>query len=198
MRRARTRSACLVAAGLALLTGTSALAQLTARSGGTYIVPPEMYSEWTRSSQYVAVRDGTKLAVDIYRPAVSGKPVSTPYPVILEATPYHRVQQTNGQITASNLKAWLPLLKRGYVVAILDIRGRGASFGTVYAGGFDQEATRWDLWDVIEWLARQSWSNGNIGMGGCSYVGLTQMWAAETMPPHLKTIAPCSAPIGPI
>jgi len=125
MRRARTRSACLVAAGLALLTGTSALAQLTARSGGTYIVPPEMYSEWTRSSQYVAVRDGTKLAVDIYRPAVSGKPVSTPYPVILEATPYHRVQQTNGQITASNLKAWLPLLTKKRPAGICGMSSSG-------------------------------------------------------------------------
>jgi putative CocE/NonD family hydrolase len=189
----RKRNAYLTAS-LALLTATGVFAQSASKSAGQYVVPPEVFSDWTRSSQYVSVRDGTKLALDIYRPAVAGKPVSTPHPVILEATPYHRVQQTNGQITASNLKNWLPLLKRGYVVVTLDIRGRGASFGTVYAGGFDQEATRWDLWDIIEWLAQQPWSNGNIGMGGCSYVGLTQMWAAETMPPHLKTIAPCSAP----
>jgi len=86
------------------------------------------------------------------------------------------------------------MLKRGYVIASLDIRGRGASFGTVYGGGIDNEINRWDLDDVIEWLAVQPWSDGNIGMGGCSYVGRTQLWAAAFAPPHLKSIAPTGAP----
>jgi hypothetical protein len=72
----------------------------------------------------------------------------------------------------------------------LDLRGRGSSFGTVYAGRMENEANRWDLYDVIEWLAAQPWSDGAIGMCGCSYVGKTQFLAASVMPPLLKAIAP--------
>lgn len=146
------------------------------------------------------VRDGTRLAIDIYRPATNGRPVDEKLPVILVATPYHRSSENNGEILTflapqgNRRNIFAEVLKHGYVIASLDIRGRGASFGTVYAGGMENEANRWDLYDVIEWLAAQPWSDGNIGMGGCSYVGKTQFLAASTAPPHLKAIAPTGAP----
>ena len=160
----------------------------------------EIYSDSIRTSQYITVRDGTRLAIDIYRPAVGGKPVDKKLPVILVATPYHRSSENNGEILTflapqgNHRNVFAEILKRGYVIASLDVRGRGASFGTVYAGGIENEANRWDLYDVIEWLAAQPWSDSNIGMGGCSYVGRTQLWAASTAPPHLKAIAPTGAP----
>lgn len=160
----------------------------------------EIYSGSVRTSQYVTVRDGTRLAIDIYRPAVNGVPVDKRLPVILVATPYHRSSENNGEIVtflapAGNHKSIFDiLLRHGYIIASLDIRGRGASFGTVYAGGFEADVNRNDLYDVIEWLAGQPWTDGNIGMGGCSYVAKTQFWAASAMPPHLKAIAPCGAP----
>src|SRR4030042_358473 len=49
-----------------------------------------VYSEWVRFSQYIPARDGTKLAIDIYRPSVGGKPLSEPLPVISTVTPYRR------------------------------------------------------------------------------------------------------------
>jgi len=157
--------------------------------------PKDPYSQWTRTSQYVAVRDGTQLAIDIYRPAIAGMAVETRLPVILVATPYHRSNVKDGQwvpnaFFVSTLEA---VLKRGYVIAFLDIRGRGASFGTVEGGVPHTDRDRRDLYDVIEWLAIQPWSDGNIGMAGCSYVGLTQFLAADVMPPHLKAIFPTSA-----
>lgn len=153
-----------------------------------------------RTSQYVTVRGGTRLAIDIYRPRVGGRAVEQKLPVILVATPYHRSSENNGEILnflapqGNHRNIWDEVLKHGYVIASLDLRGRGASFGTVYGGGMDNDANRWDLYDVIEWLAAQPWSDGNIGMGGCSYVAQTQLWAASGAPPHLKAIAPTGAP----
>lgn len=160
----------------------------------------ETYSGSIRTSQYVTVRDGTRLAIDIYRPEAGGQPVDKKLPVILVATPYHRSSENNGEILTflasegNHRNVFREVLQHGYVIASLDIRGRGASFGTVYAGGMESEANRWDLYDVVEWLASQSWSDGNIGMGGCSYVGKTQFLAASAAPPHLKAIAPTGAP----
>jgi putative CocE/NonD family hydrolase len=165
-----------------------------------YVTPQEIYSDSFRSSQYVTVRDGTRLAIDIYRPGVKGVPVDKRFPVVLVATPYHRSSENNGEIVTflapagNHQSIFDAILKRGYVIASLDIRGRGASFGTVYAGGMEADVNRKDLYDVIEWLATQPWSDGNIGMGGCSYVAKTQFWAASAMPPHLKAIAPSGAP----
>lgn len=159
-----------------------------------------IYTDSVRTSQYVTVRDGTRLAIDIYRPVAAGKPVDTQLPVILVATPYHRSSENNGEILTylapqgNHRNIFAEVLKHGYVVASLDIRGRGSSFGTVYGAGWENEANRWDLYDVIEWLAAQPWSDGKIGMGGCSYVGKTQFWAASAAPPHLKAIAPTGAP----
>ena len=159
---------------------------------------PVLYSQWSRVSQYVTVRDGTQLALDYYRPTVDGVAVEKPLPVILVATPYHRVERVDGKIVdfltgASDHLLLAELLKHGYIIAVLDIRGRGASFGTVYGAAPESDQDRWDLFDIIEWLAAQSWSDGNIGMAGCSYLGRTQFLAAEVMPPHLRAIAPCGA-----
>jgi uncharacterized protein len=161
---------------------------------------PPLYAESVRTSQYVTVRDGTRLAIDIYRPVVGGKPVEKKLPVILVATPYHRSSENNNEILTflaprgTHRNIFAEILKHGYVIASLDLRGRGASFGTVYGSGMESESNRWDLYDVIEWLAVQPFSNGSIGMGGCSYVGKTQFLAASTAPPHLKAIAPTGAP----
>ena len=185
---------------LANSSGCPAAPATTAELHGVPTTTRETFSDSIRSSQYVMVRDGTRLAIDIYRPAVGGKAVDRRLPVILVATPYHRSSQNNGELLTflapqgNHHNIFAEIMKHGYVIASLDIRGRGASFGTVYAGGMENEANRWDLYDVIEWLAVQPWSDGNIGMGGCSYVGKTQLWAASSAPPHLKAIAPTGAP----
>jgi predicted acyl esterase len=54
---------------------------------------PEVYSNSIRTSQYVRLRDGTRFAIDIYRPAVAGKPIDRMLPVILVATPYHSLER---------------------------------------------------------------------------------------------------------
>lgn len=150
----------------------------------------KLYSERILTSRYVRVRDGTRLAIDIFRPAVNGVAVETAYPVLLGVTPYRRAFcDTDGSISryAETYAGGIATLTDyGYVVAALDLRGRGASFGISVARQDWAEA--WDMHDVIQWLAEQAWCDGNVGMWGCSYPGANQLRAAATQPPALKAI----------
>ncbi|MEY2926962.1 MAG: hypothetical protein RL367_1439, partial [Pseudomonadota bacterium] len=143
-----------------------------------------------RQSLYVPVRDGTRLAVNIYRPAVAGKPVSAKLPVIFAFTPYRaRLRGADGTITEVGLGERLGLkglTDHGYVVVVADIRGKGASFGA--RRGFQDRTEARDGYDLIEWLADQPWSNGKVGMIGCSYLGGTTFQTATTTPPALKSV----------
>lgn len=150
----------------------------------------EIYGEWQRSSVYITARDGTRLAADIFRPGVNGKPTDEKLPVIWTHNRYHRARYFSGNLnTILNNFGWLTtMLRHGYVVVSVDVRGSGASFGT-YEGPFSENETQ-DAYDVTEWLAKQDWSNGNVGMFGVSYLAITQYMAASQKPPHLKAIIP--------
>ncbi len=146
------------------------------------------------SSRYVKVRDGTRLAVDVFRPTKGGRVAKGKFPIVWMHTPYNR-RDTQGGLTAANYpgKA-LQLVKFGYVVAVVDFRGTYASFGR--NAGFNrgewQDDARFDAYDITEWLAAQPFSNGKVGMWGCSATGGSQMQALSTAPPHLKAIFPMS------
>lgn len=148
------------------------------------------------TSQYVAVRDGTRLAVDIFRPTSRGELAMERLPVLWMHTPYNRRHYGGASgLTAANYpgKA-LELLPHGYIVAVVDFRGLYASFGR--NAGFNrgewQDAARMDAYDITEWLAAQPWSNGKVGMWGCSATGGSQMQAVTTAPPSLKAVFPLS------
>ena len=143
-----------------------------------------------RESVYVPVRDGTRLAMNLYRAARDGVPVSTPQPVVFSFTPYRaryfdaagRVVEL-GQFPQGN---HLSLLDHGYALAVADIRGKGASFGA--RRGFSDRTEAQDGHDLVQWLASRSWSNGRVGMYGCSYLGGTTVHVASTAPPALRAI----------
>ena len=80
--------------------------------------------------------------------------------------------------------------KRGYHVYFVDVRGTGGSEGCTSRPYSEQEQQ--DGYEVVEWLARQPWCNGNVGMMGMSYGGYTTYLVAATAPPHLKAIIPFS------
>jgi putative CocE/NonD family hydrolase len=122
----------------------------------------------------VAMRDGAVLYADVYRPSGHGR-----YPTMLQRTPYDK--GTNVAI-ALILRA----VSSGYAVVFQDVRGRFASEGEFYA--FVNE--RQDGVDTLEWLVAQPWCDGNVGMFGQSYVGLTQWHAAISGHPALKAIIP--------
>ncbi|QZH76693.1 MAG: CocE/NonD family hydrolase [Erythrobacter sp.] len=148
------------------------------------------YPDYERSSLYVPVRDGTRLAVNVYRPADEHGVETDPLPVIFVFTPYRaRFVDEEGQVQETALQDGLALrslLRAGYVVAVADIRGKGASFGT--RRGFQDRTEALDGHDLVEWLARQPYSSGNVGMVGCSYLGGTVMHTASTAPPSLRAV----------
>ena len=113
--------------GLALsVSAQTKVSQLGVYSG--YAKP--VADGWQRISQYVAVRDGTKLAVDYYRPTLKGVLVTTPFPVIWQFTPYRRALYDNdSKVISRQAAALLELTRYGYVMAVADVRGKGASFG---------------------------------------------------------------------
>ncbi|MHB8648065.1 MAG: CocE/NonD family hydrolase [Thermomicrobiales bacterium] len=123
----------------------------------------------------VPMRDGIVLFADVYRPAGPG-----PYPTLLQRTPYDK--QNSGASAPFVLRA----MGSGYAVVVQDVRGRFESEGSFVA--FVNE--RQDGYDTLEWLSAQPWCDGNVGMFGGSYVGLTQWQAAISGHPALKAIIP--------
>ena len=145
-----------------------------------------LYDGYELTSRYVTVRDGTNLAMDIIRPTLNGKVTDTPYPVVWMHTPYNR-RYFRRDLTAQFYPgAALGLVKYGYVVAVVDMRGMFGSYGSTYEGD------NWDGYDITEWLAKQPWCDGTVGMWGCSATGGSQIAAANLMPPSLKAIFPLS------
>ena len=150
------------------------------------------YNDFVRSSQYVAAADGTRLAVDLYRPAKAGKLAEEKLPVLL-------VHYTSGRRHPDPLKhaariqqlGLTELLRSGYVVAWMEPRGVGASFGA--SNGFITPRMGQDVAAVIAWLAAQSWSSGKVAMLGTSNGGLIQSMAAAETPPSLVAMAPSVA-----
>ena len=124
----------------------------------------------------VRMRDGTVLYADVYRPVKDGK-----YPVIVSRTPY------GVELTYA---APVVFARRGYVFVYQDVRGRYESEGHWDPFRHEDE----DGYDTIEWAARQTWSNGKVGMQGKSYLGHVQWQAAKKIPPHLVAIFPDVAP----
>jgi len=133
-----------------------------------------------RRDVMVPMRDGVKLATDIHVPARKGAAIEGRWPAVLIRTPYGKA--------SADAKRYVP---SGYVMIAQDTRGRGKSEGTWHWMSDDRQ----DGYDAIEWIAAQSWSNGKIGMTGCSYVGATQHLAAMARPPHLTTIIPSNPSI---
>jgi len=120
----------------------------------------------------VPMRDGILLATDVY-----GAGGGQRKPVLLSRTPYDK---------AGSSKIAAEYARHGYVVVIQDCRGRYASGGSYTPYNEDRQ----DGFDTIEWINRQPWSNGRVGMFGGSHLGLVQWLAMAEKPPGLAVIAP--------
>ena len=132
----------------------------------------------------VEMRDGVRLATDIYWPAgPDGRPADGPFSVILGRTSYDKGSQW----------MWVdPVARyftpRGYATVLQDLRGRGNSEGTGTYGHIYNPNEGRDGYDTIEWVAAQDWSNGRVGMVGSSHGGNVQAIAALHRPPHLSAL----------
>ncbi len=117
------------------------------------------------------MRDGVKLAGNLYVPAGAG-----PFPCVVQRTPYGKDAMFASPAGAKKYT------DAGYAYMVQDVRGKGRSDGFYQA--FLNDA--FDGYDTIEWMARQPWCNGAIGITGASAMGYTTMLAATMKPPHLK------------
>ena len=128
------------------------------------------------SAHRITLRDGVELVADVF----VGKGAS-PGPAILELTPYGRGRER------PNFSYEAPYwVRHGYALVIVECRGTGDSDGEFrfFIGDGD------DGHDVVEWIARQPWCNGSVGMRGASYSGTNQWHVARTRPPSLRAIVP--------
>ncbi|MDW8213625.1 MAG: CocE/NonD family hydrolase, partial [Roseiflexaceae bacterium] len=125
----------------------------------------------------VPMRDGVRLATDVYRLEVAGLA-----PVLMARTPYNKDAILNGGTNFDILRA----VQAGYVVVVQDVRGRYASEGEFNPHFQETE----DGVDAFAWAAAQPWSSGVIGTFGGSYLGCTQWLPAREQPPALRAMAP--------
>jgi len=179
-----------------------------------------IYDGSQRISDYLTLSNGTRLAYDLILPTKSGVPADRPLPVLFKYTPYLRtyiLYDKNGKNMVAELYRWSeeeqeyvrkssrvdprgnlldPLLrnrylgkmvKYGYAVVVVERPGTGASFGRTNMS-FDALAKEAN--EVLNWIAAQSWCDGNIGMYGDSWQGQTQLAAASAGNRHLKAIFP--------
>ena len=158
-----------------------------------------VFDGYKRQSRYVPVRDGTRLAVDIYHPTQQGEPTDQKLPVLVWSTWYKRATgNSDGSISSSVLRIEQRhsqaryFLERGYVIVAVDVRGSGASFGAAPPADQMFQVYGLDNYDIIEWAAKEPWSTGAVGMFGNSFMGHMQMASAATHPPSLKAILPGS------
>src|SRR5205814_1479895 len=147
-------------------------------------------AEVEHASCYIPVRDGVRLAADVFRPRRGGAVVEQPLPVLWCQERYHRSERVDGVLlTKLDSHPWLrDVVRAGYVVAVVDGRGTGASTGVRTSEFSDEEVA--DTYDVTEWFADQPWCDGAVGMFGDSYRGIIQYLAAAAGPPHLRAIFP--------
>ena len=142
----------------------------------------------------VPMRDGAHLSVDVFAPDGPG-----PFPALLAYSPYWNEGQYlpvpsanphpmaswgNYAIEAGDSEYFA---SRGYVHVVANVRGTGESEGSYDLMGRQEQL---DGYDLVEWIAAQSWCDGNVGMVGVSYFSWIQYLVAAQRPPHLKAIAP--------
>ncbi|NML48179.1 CocE/NonD family hydrolase [Ramlibacter sp. G-1-2-2] len=153
---------------------------------------PAPYGIGAPAACYVTMRDGVRLAVDVYLPEGAPRPQRVPAIVIL--TPYYRRFQVTGPGAepAPNIAIYRDMfVPRGYALVTVDVRGCGASFGT--RDCFRSPRERDDHREIADWIVAQPWSSGVIGSTGISYLGAAACFLASTGHPAVKAIAPICA-----
>lgn len=138
--------------------------------------PAGPFGVTVRSDLMIPMRDGVRLATDVYLPALEGAEVDAAFPVILERTPYGKTTPSRSERTPEDATARgraevaAFFVRHGYVVIYQDCRGRYGSEGEFVKYLSDGD----DGYDTCAWILAQPWCNGRIGTKGLSYAAHTQ------------------------
>lgn len=121
----------------------------------------------TMSNITIVASDGTNLVGDVHLPQANGR-----FPAVVDMEPYGRSTNT-------------AYLANGYAHINTDVRGSGTSGGALCLLCLREQQ---DVYDVVEWVARQPWSNGRVALYGYSYSAITSLLGAALRPPHLSAV----------
>jgi putative CocE/NonD family hydrolase len=139
-----------------------------------------LYSEFTKTSLSIPLRDGTRLAAEIFRPAPARKPWRTHYPVIWMTSQTFHDEELDFYTGITKIVLY------GYILGVVEGRGSAASNGDVQPELNLEELQ--DDYDITEWFAAQPWSDGHIGMYSSACGVDNQSNSASIIPLHLKAI----------
>ncbi|RAI01185.1 hydrolase [Acuticoccus sediminis] len=152
----------------------------------TYTIAPP-------TSRYITMRDGCRIALDVYLP--EGERPADGVPAILILTPYYRrfatAEGSSAEPTPNAARYRDEFVPYGYALVVVDVRGSGASFGT--RDSFRSPTERDDFFEIAEFVANEPWCNGVLGSTGISYLGAASCFLASTGHPAVKAIAPLFA-----
>jgi len=142
----------------------------------------------TRQNITTTMRDDTLIAMDIYRPNDEN-----PHPTLYAAGPYpHSAEMLYDLGTEAGNIAWF--VSQGYNVVVANVRGTGSSGGDF---SFFSRAEQQDHYEIVEWIAEQAWSDGQVAGTGAGYYATSQWQMAIQNPPHLECIAPINGSLDP-
>ena len=138
-------------------------------------------------SYYIPAVNGTKLAMDVYFPEDYN---NQKLPVLFEFTRYWRGKEDpkTGKPMASLSKRDKYFLDHDYILAKVDVRGTGASYG-VRPGEYTPTEVK-DASYIVDWVVNQSWSDGKVGAYGTSYAGTTAELLCATQHASIKAVIP--------
>lgn len=175
--------------GLTVLLACGGKLPDAADAGPKPYAPEPVYSKVERTSHYVSMRDGTRIALDLYLPADRG--AQDRIPALIYQTRYWRGVEFRWPLSLflerPNTEADF-FVRHGYAYVSVDVRGSGASFG-MRPFPWSPDEVR-DGGELIDWIVAQPWSNGRVVAAGASYDGTTAELLALNDRPALKAIAP--------
>jgi uncharacterized protein len=162
--------------------------------------PERAYRGMRYSSCYLTMRDGVRIAIDLYLPA--GLTSGARLPTILHQTRYYRSMELRWpwrmffrrkpfQHIAADARRRRRFIASGYAWIDVDVRGSGASYGA-RVGEWSPDEIR-DGAEIVDWIVRQPWSSGIVGGLGNSYDGTSAEFLLVNKHPAVRAIAPCFA-----
>jgi putative CocE/NonD family hydrolase len=160
--------------------GTPARCTAAAAARGPWTLPPQRPIK-AIENMWIELEDGTRLAMRLWLPADADV---SPVPVVLEYLPYRKRDGVRAR-DQSWAESFTPY---GFGFARVDIRGTGESDGVLLGEYLQQEQD--DGVEIIAWLSKQPWCDGNVGMRGISWSGFNTLQIAARAPPALKAIMP--------
>ncbi len=162
------------------ITLTLGLLTIPAEANSQSRLPDVTHEGIEIKETWIPMPDGVRLAASLFMPA--NRESTATFPVLLEYLPYRKDESRKGRFALFSY-----FVERGYIVARVDIRGSGTSEGKLIEYEYtDQEQEDGEV--VIDWLSKQSWSTGEVGMFGLSWGAFNSIQMAMRNPPALKAI----------